>query len=326
LPVVLGQLLLQFELHRTTPNVTTTTLTPIFSTPTESPADFTTLPNLNYSDDTLVNRFRRNLPENDNKLNLNLPFDNEETNKTANSAKQTFSEINDLLETTTDTVVIAQTAIHEDILEWLRHAWQDITVFIKYAWWDVRWLSSLLILMILITCFLTHHSDLRQRMVGARMRIACCSLIYRKTLKMSKKAAGQTAAGYLVNLLSNDVSRLDYGFIYMHYVWVLPLQSVLICYLLWLDVGLPALIGVIGLLLKTIPVQTGLSRVSSILRMRVATRTDQRVGIMNEIIQGIQVIKMYAWEKPFRVVVAMARKKEVTQIKWASYIRGIYLR
>jgi len=41
---------------------------------------------------------------------------------------------------------------------------------------------------------------------------------------MSKKAAGQTPAGYLVNLLSNDVGRLDYGFIFMHYVWVLPLQ------------------------------------------------------------------------------------------------------
>lgn len=39
----------------------------------------------------------------------------------------------------------------------------------------------------------------------------------------------------------------------------------------------------------------------------------------------IQVIKMYAWETPFRTVVKLARKKEVDQIRWASYIRGIYL-
>ena len=58
----------------------------------------------------------------------------------------------------------------------------------------------------------------------------------------------------------------------------------------------------------------------------MAQRTDRRVSIMNELIQGIQVIKMYACEIPFRNVVKLARKKEVDQIKWASYIRGIYLR
>lgn len=57
--------------------------------------------------------------------------------------------------------------------------------------------------------------------------------------------------------------------------------------------------------------------------MKVAVRTDQRVSIMNEIIQGIQVIKMYAWELPFQKVVAEARRIEVKEIRYASYIRGI---
>ncbi|XP_062556045.1 ATP-binding cassette sub-family C member 4 isoform X2 [Armigeres subalbatus] len=197
--------------------------------------------------------------------------------------------------------------------------------FFEYAWNDAQWLAGLLVFLTLLGCFCNHHSDLRQRLVGARMRIACCSAIYRKTLRMSKKAAGQTPAGYLINLLSNDVSRLDYGFIFLHYVWVLPFQAVFTCYLIWRQVRWAAVVGVVGLLLKTIPVQTGLGRLQSVLRMRVAKRTDQRVGIMNELIQGIQVIKMYAWEKPFHTVVSLARKKEVRQIRWASYIRGIYL-
>ncbi|CAO1377283.1 unnamed protein product, partial [Diamesa hyperborea] len=197
--------------------------------------------------------------------------------------------------------------------------------FLIFMWNDVFWLSTIIVLMTLLACFVNHHMDLRQRLVGARMRIACCSVIYRKTLRMSKRAAGQTSAGNVVNLLSNDVSRLDYGFIYVHFIWILPFQSVLICYLIWREVKYAAIVGVVGLLLKTIPVQTGLSRLSSIIRLHVAQRTDRRVSIMNELIQGIQVIKMYAWEIPFRNVVKLARKKEVDQIKWASYIRGIYL-
>ncbi|CRK89767.1 CLUMA_CG003444, isoform A [Clunio marinus] len=209
---------------------------------------------------------------------------------------------------------------------------------------DPFWLSTIIILLTFLSCIVNHHMELRQRMVGAQMRIACSAAICRKTLRMSKRASSQTSAGYIVNLLSNDVGRLDYGFVFVHFIWILPFQgrflsyrisitflidftfiAALICYLIWRKVKYAAIVGVVGLLLQTVPIQTGLSKVSSILRMRIAKRTDHRVSIMNELIQGIQVIKMYAWETPFFNVVKLARKKEIDQIQWASYIRGIYL-
>lgn len=42
--------------------------------------------------------------------------------------------------------------------------------------------------------------------------------------------------------------------------------------------------------------------------MKIAHKTDYRVKLMSEIVSGIQVIKMYAWEKSFEKVVALARK------------------
>lgn len=168
----------------------------------------------------------------------------------------------------------------------LRSAMGDYAVLM---WNDMRWLGVMLIGLAVFAFLIEHHANLRQQMLGARMRIACCSLIYRKTLRLSKKSAGRTAAGYLVNLLSNDVNRLDLGFVYAHYVWILPLQSCLVTYLIYQEAGAAAFVGVIGLLLLTVPVQTGLSRLLSKLRMLVALRTDERVGIMHEIIVGIQV-------------------------------------
>lgn len=202
------------------------------------------------------------------------------------------------------------------------HVFEEATL---YIWNNLYSLATILVGATLFGCFLLHHVDLRQRLMGAQMRIACCSLIYRKTLRLSMKTAGQTPAGYLINLLSNDVNRLDYGFIFMHWIWIMPLQAVLTCYLIWLRIGIPALVGVIGLLLKTVPLQSALSKLTSKLRLRIAERTDARVGIMNELVQGIQVIKMYAWEKPFQAVVAEARRCEVQQIRYASYLRGFYL-
>lgn len=46
---------------------------------------------------------------------------------------------------------------------------------------------------------------------------------------------------------------------------------------------------------------------------------------MDEIISGVQVIKMYAWEKPFCALVGLARKLELKVVRKASYIRGIYM-
>ncbi|XP_063224182.1 ATP-binding cassette sub-family C member 4-like isoform X2 [Bacillus rossius redtenbacheri] len=160
--------------------------------------------------------------------------------------------------------------------------------------------------------------------VGMKIRVAACSLLYRKSLRLSKTALRQTTPGQAVNLLSNDVSRYDQAVIFLHYLWVGPVQTVVATYFMWREVGFCALLGVIVLLLF-IPLQAYLGKKTSELRMKTAIRTDERVRLMNEIISGIQVIKMYTWEKPFAKLVEKARKNEIKNVRLTSYIRGTML-
>jgi ATP-binding cassette subfamily C (CFTR/MRP) protein 4 len=160
--------------------------------------------------------------------------------------------------------------------------------------------------------------------LGMKMRIACCSLIYRKSLKLSKTALGQTTAGQVVNLLSNDVNRFDVAVIFAHQLWVGPVETIVCTYLMYLHVGYSAIIGV-AFLLMFIPLQIFLGKKISVFRLKTALRTDERVRLMNEIISGIQVIKMYAWEKPFAKLVSLARRYEIKSIRISSYMRGITL-
>lgn len=68
-------------------------------------------------------------------------------------------------------------------------------------------------------------------------------------------AFSKTSNGQIVNLLSNDVNRFDYVFVFFHYLFILPFQCTIITYLIWTDVGISAFVGVAVLALQTIPVQ-----------------------------------------------------------------------
>lgn len=89
---------------------------------------------------------------------------------------------------------------------------------------------------------------------GMRVRVAVCSIIYRKATKLSQTALGGTAPGKVVNLLSNDVNRFDLVSVIFHYMWCAPLLSIVIGWLLYREVGWPAFIGM-GVVFLVVPLQ-----------------------------------------------------------------------
>uniref|UniRef100_A0A667Z628 Multidrug resistance-associated protein 4 n=1 Tax=Myripristis murdjan TaxID=586833 RepID=A0A667Z628_9TELE len=160
-----------------------------------------------------------------------------------------------------------------------------------------------------------------QRM-GMKIRVAMCHMIYRKALGLSSEALGRTTTGQIVNLLSNDVNRFDEVTLNMHYLWVGPLQAVVIIFFLWYEIGPSCLAGVAVISLM-MPMQTWFGKLFGILRSKTAVLTDSRIRIMNEVVSGIRIIKMYAWEKMFSALVTEVRRKEIREIMRTSYLRGL---
>ncbi|KAB0797840.1 hypothetical protein PPYR_08833 [Photinus pyralis] len=128
--------------------------------------------------------------------------------------------------------------------------------------------------------------------MGLKIRVACCSLVYRKTLRLSKAALGTTTVGQMVNLLSNDVNRFDVGIRFAHFLIIGPIQVIAATYFMYQQVGVSALFGV-GVLLSYVPLQFTLAKLIAKFRFKMAYKTDERIRLMNEVISGIQVIKMY---------------------------------
>ncbi|CAG9860398.1 unnamed protein product [Phyllotreta striolata] len=185
------------------------------------------------------------------------------------------------------------------------------------------WATSMIVVaFIIVVCY--HGSEMSAQRVGMRARVAVCSLMYRKTLKLNHKSLGQTAIGQLVNLMSNDVQRFELVSLFLHYMWVTPINVLVSFYVMYRSVGIVAAAAGMGaIILESIPIQAFLSNLQGKFRYQIAIKTDRRVKLMNEITSGIQVIKMYAWEKPFEKMVTLSRKFEVNYIKKSSFIFGM---
>ncbi|XP_023316090.1 multidrug resistance-associated protein 4 isoform X1 [Trichogramma pretiosum] len=194
-----------------------------------------------------------------------------------------------------------------------------------YAW------AGALALGVFVDCCVAHLCVQSLMHMGMKIRVACCSLVYRKILRVPLSFAANdrdngagTNLGQVLNLLSNDASRIDNAVYYLHYIWISPLQALVVFYFLYREVHLAACTG-IALQVLFIPLLGFFGRITNRLTSKYTTRTDERLRLTNEIIKGIRAIKMYAWEKPFSLLVDRIRKKEMHVVKQESIVTDMSL-
>ncbi|KAL5285983.1 ABCC4.2 family protein [Megaselia abdita] len=122
--------------------------------------------------------------------------------------------------------------------------------------------------------------------------------------------------------MSSDLEEYDVAIANIHDLWMRPLEICIYSYIMYQEIGLSIIPGLL-FLLSFIPLQAWSGKMTTHYYATTSDTTDSRVKIMNEIIQGIQVIKMYAWEKSFAILIAKIRIKEMLGFKAVSNIQAI---
>ncbi|XP_035673618.1 multidrug resistance-associated protein 4-like isoform X1 [Branchiostoma floridae] len=155
-----------------------------------------------------------------------------------------------------------------------------------------------------------------------RIKVACSYLIYRKTLRLSNSALQKTTTGQIINLLSNDIDKFDHKYYLAHYFWLAPMNVIVVTAVLWRELGPSCLPGMCYVLLL-LPVQSAMGKLFGKYRSQTASRTDDRVRLMSEVLAAMRVIRMYAWEKPFGAVITKLRRREVSTIMKGAVCQGL---
>jgi len=188
----------------------------------------------------------------------------------------------------------------------------------EYVWKGYFFAILLTITALVQTIFLGQYFQ-RMFIVGMRIRTAMVSAIYRKSLRISNSARKESTVGEIVNLMSVDAQRFMDLTTYLNMLWSAPLQIALAIYFLY-DILGPSVFAGLGVMILLIPVNGFMANATKKLQVKQMKNKDKRVKMMNEILSGIKVLKLYAWEPSFQANVENIRDKEIKVLKQAAYL------
>ncbi|PRP77615.1 hypothetical protein PROFUN_00476 [Planoprotostelium fungivorum] len=128
--------------------------------------------------------------------------------------------------------------------------------------------------------------------------------------------------GAMVNLQSIDAQKFQELIPFLHMIWSAPFQIFGSLFLLWRLLGVSALAG-IGVMALLIPLNARISKYLANLHKEVMKQRDMRTKGMNEILNGIRIIKFFAWEDSFIQRIANIRQAEVNIMMKGLLVRAV---
>ncbi|CAF3642109.1 unnamed protein product [Adineta steineri] len=204
------------------------------------------------------------------------------------------------------------------ILKLLLNFFADPT---KPKWLGIFY-AMLLNVAVFIQIILTRTYFQTQFMVGLRFRSAITGLVYRKSLKLSNSSKQEATTGEIVNLMAIDASRFAEVTHHIHTLWSGPFQLIIAFVLLYRQMQWAIIPGIV-LLFIMIPTNLYLQRIQKKLTSKQMKVKDERIKTMNEILNGIRVLKLYAWEMAFIRSITHIRDKELQYIRRKAIVSAI---
>nr|XP_040570177.1 multidrug resistance-associated protein 1-like [Lepeophtheirus salmonis] len=186
------------------------------------------------------------------------------------------------------------------------------------SWKGYLYPSMLIIVSFLQSVLLAKYFEI-VFLVSMRIRASLTSLVYRKCLKLSNSSRKNKSVGEIVNIMSVDVSRIADLMPFLTLLWSSPFQIVVSVIFMYNELGW-AIIGGTGILLITIPVNAILSYFGKKFQMKQMKAKDNRTKILNEVLGGIRILKLYAWEPSYINKIEGIRGVEIGILKKAAWL------
>ncbi|XP_050416423.2 multidrug resistance-associated protein 1 [Patella vulgata] len=187
-------------------------------------------------------------------------------------------------------------------------------------WKGYVYASSFFVVAIVQSAFFHQNFHIGMTL-GMRVKSSVISAIYRKAMTIDSEARKASTAGEIVNLMSVDAQRLQDITGYLWMMWSAPLQIILAMYLLWGTLG-PSVLAGLGVMILLMPINGVIAAKLRKFQMAQMKLKDKRIKLMSEVLNGMKVLKLYAWELSFQEKISEIRNQELDILRKSAYLNA----
>jgi ABC-type multidrug transport system fused ATPase/permease subunit len=156
--------------------------------------------------------------------------------------------------------------------------------------------------------------------LGQRVKAALTTAIYRKMLIRE----GFESDADIVSLVAKDCPKIAEACTSLQFLWSGVFEALGIFAVLISFIGISALPG-LGFLLVCLPLQYALGMWLAVKKTHLAKDSKKRIKLMEEILRGIKLIKIYGWESYFRDAIDAYRAHEGAVVDAINRIKSVIL-
>ncbi|XP_071095599.1 multidrug resistance-associated protein 1-like [Haliotis cracherodii] len=191
----------------------------------------------------------------------------------------------------------------------------------EQEWKGYVYACSFFVVAVTQSCFFHQHFHISMTL-GMRIKSAVISAVYKKALTISSDARKESTVGEIVNLMSVDCQRLQDVTGYLYVIWSSPLLIAIALYMLWGLLG-PSVMAGLGVMILLFPVNGVMAGKLRKYQLQLMKLKDARIKLMSEVLNGMKVLKLYAWELSFQEKVLVIRRQELALLRKVAYFNAV---
>ncbi|OMJ65976.1 hypothetical protein SteCoe_37344 [Stentor coeruleus] len=170
-------------------------------------------------------------------------------------------------------------------------------------------LTTAFVVSVIISSLCMNQASFRSSLLIGNLKNIITTLITEKVLKLNNNCiSDEKIRGKILNTLSTDMELLEMT-VFTFFVWCTPFVIIISIIIVSYTFGPVGIIG-IGISIIHVPLAIIIGKAIQKLRSKANLVGDLRIKMIENLIEGIKIMKLYAWEIPFLDFIFKKRQEE----------------
>ncbi|RLN31274.1 hypothetical protein BBI17_009376 [Phytophthora kernoviae] len=159
-------------------------------------------------------------------------------------------------------------------------------------------------------------------LIALRLTVTLKALLFQKAMRRSIQSKRESKTVDISNLYSADVNNVLFAAFQINSLWVIPIQIVVVVYMLYAVINLAAFAG-LAIIAVSMLASFVIAKLSGNAFEDIMKYKDDRMKSIKEVFNAIQIVKLNAWEDKFADKIHKLRATELSAVKKFLYLGAV---